>query len=74
MQAIDVIKKKLTGKNYKFIGITSKKIKIVIPGGIDFTKTSSDIFNAIVLSKPELVNTEITVQVEQTNFTEMTIK
>lgn len=73
MQAIDIIKKEFKSKQYKITSNNPRKIKFEIPGGLDFTKTSQEIFTAILLIKPQF-ETEITVVIEQLNSTEMSIK
>jgi hypothetical protein len=62
MGALDIIKKELKNHpKYKITPITANKIKIEIPSGLDFQKTSQEIFNAIILIKPEL-GTGVTIR------------
>ncbi|QJD97183.1 hypothetical protein HH214_15545 [Mucilaginibacter robiniae] len=73
MSATDLIKKEFKGKSYEIKSITSSKIEIEIPGGLDFTKTSEAIFNTVIHLKPELGLKELKIVVKQINLREIKI-
>ncbi|QXV66456.1 hypothetical protein INP83_05065 [Mucilaginibacter sp. 21P] len=73
MLPLDIIKKAFKSTKHKITSNNSKVVKFTIASGLDFNKTQQEIFNGVVLLKPEL-NTEIKIIVEQLNTAEMTIK